>query len=183
MESRAKVLGHAAHQMLIVFPLGLLVTACVFDAVHLINGPGGPWGTVAYWMIVAGLIGGLAAAVPGWIDWFAIPAGTRAKAVGLWHGVGNTVGVMGLYGASWWLRRDDPANPPPVAAVLAFVGLAVGGVTAWLGGELVDRLGIGVDPGAHPDSPNSLSGRPAHEHARGHAPHVRNPLTAPDHGS
>jgi hypothetical protein len=29
-------------------------------------------------------------------------------------------------------------------------------------GELVDRLGVGVDPGAHLDAPSSLSGRPAH---------------------
>jgi hypothetical protein len=34
-------------------------------------------------------------------------------------------------------------------------------VTAWLGGELVERLGVGVDEGAHLDAPNSLSGRAA----------------------
>ena len=31
MESRAKLLGHPIHQMLIVFPLGLLAMAVVFD--------------------------------------------------------------------------------------------------------------------------------------------------------
>jgi hypothetical protein len=36
-------------------------------------------------------------------------------------------------------------------------------VTGWLGGELVDRLGVGVDRGAHLDSTSSLSGRPAAE--------------------
>ncbi len=30
-------------------------------------------------------------------------------------------------------------------------------VTGWLGGELVDRLGVGVDDGAHLDAPNSLT--------------------------
>jgi hypothetical protein len=34
-------------------------------------------------------------------------------------------------------------------------------VTGWLGGELVDRLGVGVDDGAHLDSPSSLSHLPA----------------------
>ena len=34
-------------------------------------------------------------------------------------------------------------------------------MTGWLGGELVDRLGVGVDPGAHLDAPSSLSGQPA----------------------
>ena len=31
-------------------------------------------------------------------------------------------------------------------------------VTGWLGGELVDRLEVGVNRGAHLDAPNSLSG-------------------------
>ena len=79
---------------------------------------------------------------------------------GTWHGLGNLL-VIGLYGASWYLRRPDPAAPPDLALLLSACGLAVGGLTAWLGGELVDRLGVGVDPGAHLNSPNSLSDRPA----------------------
>jgi uncharacterized membrane protein len=158
MESRVKILGHPAHQMLIVFPLGLLVTAVVFDAVYL--GTENPrWADIAFWMIASGLIGGLIAAVPGWIDWSAIPSGTRAKSVGLAHGLGN-VGVLGLYAASWYLRMDDPGNPPVAAQVLSAAGLALGGVTAWLGGELVDRLGVGVDPGANLNAPNSLTHPP-----------------------
>jgi uncharacterized membrane protein len=45
--------------------------------------------------------------------------------------------------------------------VLSFGGLALASVTGWLGGKLVDRLGVGVDPGANLDSPRSLSGKPA----------------------
>jgi uncharacterized membrane protein len=41
------------------------------------------------------------------------------------------------------------------------IALMLGAVAGWLGGELVDRLGVGVDDGAHLDAPNSLSGRPA----------------------
>jgi uncharacterized membrane protein len=160
MESRAKVLGHPLHQMLIVFPLGLLVTAVVFDAIYYFGGRNPRWADVSYWMIVAGLIGGLAAAVPGWIDWAAIPARTRAKAVGLWHGLGNTIGVMGFFGASWYFRKDTIGSPPDLALLLSLCGLLVGGVTAWLGGELVDRLGVGVDPGANVNAPNSLTNRP-----------------------
>lgn len=167
MESRSKVLGHASHQMLIVVPLGMFIGAVVFDALHYFRVSGGPWADVSYWMIATGLVGGLVAAVPGWIDWSAIPSGTRAKAVGLWHGLGNSLVVLPLYGASWWLRKDDPANPPELALLLSAGGFLAGGVTAWLGGELVDRLGIGVDPGANPNAPNSLSGRPAAPRAAG----------------
>jgi uncharacterized membrane protein len=165
MESRAKVLGHPLHQMLIVLPLGLLITAVVFDVIHLASGHP-RWADVSYWMIVSGCAGGLLAAVPGIIDWAAIPSGTRAKAVGTWHGLGNVV-VIALFGASAYLRTDDPGHPTWTALGLSFAGIALGAVTAWLGGELVDRLGVGVDPGAHLNAPNSLSGRPASDGAGG----------------
>jgi uncharacterized membrane protein len=165
MESRMKVLGHPLHQMLIVFPLGLLVTSVAFDGLYYFGGRNPRWADVSYWMIVAGLIGGLGAAVPGWVDWFAIPAGTRAKAIGLWHGLGNAVGVLGLFGASWFLRQSEPTAPPDLALLLSLGGFMSGGVTAWLGGELVDRLGVGIDPGAHLDAPNSLTHPAPGEHA------------------
>jgi uncharacterized membrane protein len=38
MESRAKLLGHPIHPILIAFPLGLLVTAVIFDVVQLASG-------------------------------------------------------------------------------------------------------------------------------------------------
>jgi len=164
MESKAKILGHPAHQMLIPFPFGLLATAVIFDVIYLV------WGspvmaTVSYWMIVAGLVGGLVAAPFGLIDYLAIPAGTRARTVGLVHGVGN-VFVLLLFAGSGLLRRGAPdAAPGTLALLLSFAGFALAGLTGWLGGELVDRHAVGVDDGAHLDSPHSLSGRPADENA------------------
>lgn len=163
MESRAKVLGHAIHPILIVFPLGLLATGVVFDVVYLIWG-NSTMATVAYWMIVSGIIGGIIAAPPGWIDWFAIPTGTRAKSVGLLHGVGNVI-VLLLFAVSWWIRHDAPERPEIVASIFSFAGAGLALLTGWLGGELVERLGVSVDDGAHLDAPNSLSDRPIHENA------------------
>lgn len=159
MESRVKFAGHPVHPMLIVFPLGLLSTAVIFDVIYLVSS-NPQWTVVAYYMIGAGVLGGLAAAVFGWLDWVAIPGGTRAKRIGLWHGAGNVV-VLGLFILSWVLRRDNPEMPPTGAIVAGLTGLVVAVVTSWLGGELVDRLGVGVDDGAHLDSPSSLSELPA----------------------
>ncbi|MGH7631055.1 MAG: DUF2231 domain-containing protein, partial [Gemmatimonadales bacterium] len=159
MESRARLFGHALHPMLIVFPLGLLSTAVVFDVVGLITGEP-RWYTISYYLIAAGVIGGLAAALFGWIDWAAIPARTRAKRIGLVHGLGN-VAVLGLFALSWLIRRDAPAPPPTEAVVASIVGLGLALVTGWLGGELVERLGVGVHDGAHVDAPSSLSQLPA----------------------
>jgi uncharacterized membrane protein len=159
MESKVKVAGHPVHPMLIVFPLGLLATAVIFDIIYLVSG-NSLWTVVAYYMVGAGVIGGLAAAVFGWLDWFAIPNGTRAKRIGLWHGVGNVI-VLGLFILSWVLRRENPAIPPTGAIVAGLIGFVLAAITGWLGGELVDRLGVGVDEGAHLDAPSSLSELPA----------------------
>jgi uncharacterized membrane protein len=161
MKSKATLLGHPIHQMLIVFPLGLLATSLIFDIAYQATG-NGRWADVAYVMIAAGIIGGLIAAVFGLIDWLAIPGGTRAKRIGAVHGLGN-VAVVGLFVVSWLLRYGNPVSPGAAPVVLSILGVALALVTGWLGGELVDRLAIGVEDGAHVDSPSSLSGRPASE--------------------
>ena len=159
MEARAKLFGHPVHQMLIVLPLGLLTGVIIFDIVHLLAG-GEPWALIAYWLIPPGVITGLAAAVFGLIDWTKIPGSTRAKRVGTLHGVGNVVVVL-LFSASWLLRGGASTDPGLLALALSFTGGALSAVTGWLGGELVGRLGVGVDDGANLNAPSSLSGRPA----------------------
>ena len=115
MESRAKAFGHAIHPMLIVFPLGLLVTAVVFDILWLITHRAG-FAVAAGYSIAGGVIGGLLAAVFGLVDWLAIPTGTRAKRIGMLHGLGNVVVVV-LFAASWLLRSaaDNGWRPGAVA--------------------------------------------------------------------
>ena len=159
MQSKARLLGHSIHQMLIVFPLGLLATAVIFDIIARVTGHPA-WSSAAYHMIPAGIFGGLMAAVFGFIDWLAIPAGTRAKRVGSLHGVGNVIVVL-LFALSWWVRRSAPDRPSGTALTLSILGVGLALVTGWLGGELVDRLAVGVDDGAHLDAPSSLSGAPA----------------------
>ena len=158
MQSKARLLGHPVHQMLIVFPLGLLATAVIFDLIHIVV-ESSVTATVAYWIIAAGIIGGLIAAPFGW---FYIPRGTRAKSVGLWHGLGNLIVVL-LFVASWLLRRNSAGEPDMLALILSFSGAGLALVTGWLGGELVDRLGIGVYEGANINAPSSLSSQTPHE--------------------
>jgi uncharacterized membrane protein len=157
MESRAKLLGHPIHQMLIVFPLGLLAMAVIFDLLAIGLG-NGYWSEIAYWMIAAGVLTGLLAAPFGTIDWFAIPSGTRAKRIGAVHGIGNVVVVL-LFAGSWLMRREAPATPEALALALSFAAGCLALFTGWLGGELVDRLGVGVDDGAHVNAPSSLTRR------------------------
>jgi len=156
MTSRAKLVGHPVHPMLIPFPIGLLTTAVVFDIIYLTTDrPGFP--IAAAYAIAGGIIGGLLAAPFGWIDFFKIPADTRAKRIGLLHGLINVV-VLVLFAISWLLRWNAGGwEPRPWALACSFVAVVVAAVAAWLGGELVDRLAIGIDEGANPDAPSSLS--------------------------
>ena len=176
MESRAKALGHPIHQMLIPFPFGLLATAVIFDIIYLFVGTpqtADMLAVVAFWMIAAGIVGGLMAAPFGLIDYLAIPSGTRAKSVGLLHGVGN-VFVLLLFAVSLWMRYNATTataggmyRPTTAALAASFVAFILAGATGWLGGELVDRLGVGVDDGAHLDAPNSLTTSNARGDAQG----------------
>ncbi len=166
MESHVKLLGHPIHPMLIVFPLGLLATALIFDILYLALGIGA-LGTASYYMIGAGVIGGLLAAAFGFLDWLHVASGSRAKSIGLLHGGGNVV-VVALFLVSLALRSGVANHTPStVPFVLELLGGLLALFTAWLGGELVDRLGIGVDEGANADAPNSLSGQPAYADLQG----------------
>ncbi len=154
MRSRAKLLGHPIHQMLIVFPLGLLAMAVVFDLLAI--GLAQPyWSEIAFWMIGAGIVTGLIAAPFGFVDWAAIPSGTRAKRIGALHGLGNIL-VLLLFAASWYARRAVPPSPNALALSMSFIGGGLALLTGWLGGELVDRLAIGVDDNANADAPSSF---------------------------
>ena len=155
MEGSAKAAGHPIHQQLVVFPLGLLSTAVVFDVLRLIT-DNDDFAIASYYMIAAGIVSGVLAAVFGAIDYLAISAGTRAKRVGALHGLGNVVVV--LFAVSWLLRSDEPGHVPTTLAFLvALVAALLATVTGWLGGELVDRLGVGVDPDAGLDAPASFA--------------------------
>jgi uncharacterized membrane protein len=127
---------------------------------HYISTHNGHWADLSYWMIASGIIGGLIAAVFGLIDWLGIPEGTRAKYIGLIHGLSNVVVVI-LFIVSWFMRRPNPAAPGMTAMMLGWIGIVIALFASWLGGELVYRLNVGVDRGANLDAPNSLSGRPA----------------------
>jgi uncharacterized membrane protein len=155
MGSHLKLFGHPIHPMLVVFPLGLLSAAVLFDLLYVVS-DNGDLAVFSYWALVAGLVGGLAAAVFGLLDWFAIPGGTRARRIGLIHGVGN-VGVVILFAISLFLRLDDARYLPDLLPFLfGVLGALLAVVTSWLGGELVYRLGVGVDDDASLDASSSL---------------------------
>lgn len=150
-----KLLGHPVHPMLVGFPLGLLVTGVGFDLAYLVSGNGSLAAT-AYYMMLTGVVTGLAAEIFGLWDWLYIKPGTRAKRLGAWHGVGNFFAVL-FFAISVYLRLAAPGFAASGSALAwSFAGALLLLVTGWLGGELVFRLGEGVDDDAHANAPSSL---------------------------
>ena len=160
METKTKVLGHPIHPVLVTLPVGLFIAAVICDILYLIT-KNTFFPVVSYYNIIIGIIGGLLGAIFGFRDWLAMPHDTRARRIGAMHGIGNVTLVV-LFLVSWLLRMLN-ANfiPSAVALVFSFVGIALGLVTAWLGGEMVYRLGVASDTGANLNAPSSLSRQPA----------------------
>jgi uncharacterized membrane protein len=152
MESRAKVLGHPVHQILVMFPIGALGFAGLCDGAYVLTRKR-HWALAARAAVGATIVGATLAAPFGLIDYLAIPKRTRARTVGRRHGIGNAA-VAGLLVASYLLRRRKPASS--LGRALSLGGLALAGATAWLGGELVVRLGIGTADRPDPNASSSL---------------------------
>jgi nitrite reductase/ring-hydroxylating ferredoxin subunit/uncharacterized membrane protein len=132
-------LGHPVHPILTDIPLGSWTTAAVFDVMEIATGKRS-YRRGADVAITVGLVGALGAAVTGLTDWHDLQG--RPKKVGMAHGILNG-GATLLYATSLALRRGRKTRG--VAKGLAFLGYAVTGLAAFLGGHLVYGEQIGVD--------------------------------------
>jgi uncharacterized membrane protein len=135
--------GHPLHPQLIGFPVGLLPYSFVMDLMHLATGKKS-YADAAYYTMVGGCVGGLAAGAAGAADYLTIPRNTESKKVGTLHG-GLNLGVMALYGLNLLLRRGR-SSPGPLPVLLSLLGTAGLVVSQWYGGELVYKLGMRVKP-------------------------------------
>lgn len=130
-------LGHPLHPVLTDIPLGARMTAAVLDTAATWTGDRG-YERASQTAVGFGLVGAVGTAITGLTDW----SETRgdARRVGLVHGLLN-VAVTALYVSSYTLRRNGRHAAGRRAGL---TGLAIGMVSAYLGGSLVYRESIGV---------------------------------------
>jgi uncharacterized membrane protein len=134
MESRLKIAGQAVQPILVMFPLGLFAMAVIFDIADLSGGPS-ILGTLAYWNIVAGLVGGVLATVAGAVD-LAFVRRADAKRIGVLRVLMN-MGVLILFAVILMVRVGDPDRAAGVGLfLLELFALGLAGFGAWFGGEL-----------------------------------------------
>jgi uncharacterized membrane protein len=140
MSSPASIKRHPIHPMLIPLPIGLWVFSFISDIIYRAGG-GAVWNEVAFYTMAGGIVGALLAAIPGFIDYRAIRE-SRLKSVGRWHMSLNLATVV-LFTFNLWLRTQSPPGAGwPFA--LSIIGIAVLGVSGWLGGTMVYEYGMAV---------------------------------------
>jgi uncharacterized membrane protein len=144
MKSKANIAGHPIHPMLIPFPLALWSTSFVVDVLfYFLRHP--TLLVISMFMLAAGCLGAIAAAIVGFIDWLAIENG-EAKRVANWHARLNVAALV-VFAISLFLRMGSYSGlvgrrlTIPFLCSLAGVILIV--ISGWLGGELVFRYGMG----------------------------------------
>jgi uncharacterized membrane protein len=143
MASPASVLKHPIHPMLIPFPIALWIFSFVCDVIYALGWGGNVWSDVAFYSMAGGIVGALIAAVPGYIDYRSL-SDPNVKRIGRWHMVINLC-IAVLFAINLWIRvGSQPEAALPM--VLSFIGIALLGVSGWLGGELVYVHGVAVEP-------------------------------------
>ncbi|HEU4870357.1 MAG TPA: DUF2231 domain-containing protein [Pyrinomonadaceae bacterium] len=144
MKSRVTIAGHPVHPMLIPFPLALWATSFVVDVLfYFLRHP--TLLVISKFMLAAGCIGALAAAIPGFIDWLAIKNSEVKKAAN-WHARLNVIALI-VFAISFFLRLGSYSHlvgrKLTIPFLLSLVGVILITISGWLGGELVFRYGIG----------------------------------------
>jgi nitrite reductase/ring-hydroxylating ferredoxin subunit/uncharacterized membrane protein len=144
MKSKAVLLGHPLHPMLIPFPFAFLTGTFVFDVLGWLGDAPSLWITGAY-LGMAGVATAILAAVPGVVDYFySVPPDSSAKERATRHMLANLSAVT-LFAAAWWIRGAVDARPEVTQLALEALGLATLGAGGYMGGTLVTRNLIGVD--------------------------------------
>ena len=148
MSSPASIGGHPIHPMLIPFPLALWFFSFIADLIYLWRGNPVWRDWIAFYALLAGIIGAVAAAVFGIIDWLAIKDRV-VKRVADWHARLNVIALL-IFAASFYLRTVGGSRwvggSYTIPVVLSVLGVILITISGYLGGELVFKHGVAVNP-------------------------------------
>lgn len=142
MRTPAQIAGHPIHPMLVPIPIGLWLFSFACDIIATRVAEPASWVTASEYAMVGGILGALAAALPGLVDLLSL-RGRPVRKTALKHMVLNLV-VVALFAINAWLRlQDSIAHGASLA--LSAVSVALLGVSGWLGGKMVYEAGVAVN--------------------------------------
>lgn len=154
MRNRARIGDRPIHPMLITVPIAAFPVSFLFDIIYLLSD--NPfWYAMAFWLMIVGIVGGLAAGVPGLIDYLtsvpkaALPTARR-------HGLLNA-GILLWFVIDVIVRATGPMIGPRVgvAMLMSLIGIATLAYSGWLGWGMVyrDRVAVAEPEAAAPPAP------------------------------
>ena len=147
MASKASIGGHPIHPMLVTFPIALWSTSFGADVVFYFW-RGYSLFLISKFLLAAGCLGALAAAVPGFIDWLSIKD-AEVKRIANWHARLNIIALI-VFALSLYLRTRGGAHwvhqHLRIPFLISFLGIILISISGWLGGELTYKHGVGVAP-------------------------------------
>ena len=148
MASPASIGGHPVHPILIPFPIALWVFSLVADIIFLWRGNPVWKNYLAFYTLLAGIIGAAAAAVPGIIDWLSLTDKSVVK-IANWHARLNVIALL-VFAASFYLRTTRGASlvsgSYTIPVAISVLGVILITISGWLGGELVFKHAVAVEP-------------------------------------
>jgi uncharacterized membrane protein len=153
-QSTAKLGTHPLHPMLIPFPVAFLVGTLVSDLAFIGTGDGF-WARASMWLIGAGVVMALLAALAGFADFFSEPR-IRALNDAWYHMVGNLTAVV-IAIVNFLLRYAQGAEAAvsPWGVILSLVVVGILLFTGWKGWEMVYSHHVAVL-----DAPGQTSSEP-----------------------
>ncbi|PYS90273.1 MAG: hypothetical protein DMF64_15435 [Acidobacteria bacterium] len=148
MASPASVGGHPIHPMIIPFPIALWAFSLIADVIYLWRGNPVWRDWIAFYTLLGGIIGAALAAVFGIIDWLSIKD-RAVKKVADWHARLNVIALL-VFAASFYLRTTGGSRmiggSYTIPLLLSVLGVILITISGYLGGELVFRYGVAVNP-------------------------------------
>lgn len=140
--SSVAIAGHPIHPVIVTLPIAFLVAAPACDVAYWFT-QDLFWARASFWLIGAGLVTGILAALTGMIDFMKIGR-VRKHTAGWAHMYANVTALV-LTAINLGLRLGNPVEN------LLFTGLIISvivatllGISGWYGGELVYRHKIAV---------------------------------------
>jgi len=141
MRTPASIARHPIHPMLVPIPIGLWIFSLVCDLFYAGGSSNPAWTTVAFYCMGGGIIGALAAALPGLIDLLSLSGGPRSTAI---KHMAINLTVVALYVINFWMRMQSPGSPGKLVW-LSLISVGLLAISGWLGGKMVYEHGIAVD--------------------------------------
>jgi uncharacterized membrane protein len=140
--STVAIAGHPFHPLIVTFPIAFLVGLAGTDIGYAITQD--PfWAKASLWLLGAGLLTGVLAAITGLLDFLRIPR-VRKRSAG-WTHMALNVSALGLSIVNLVLRWGNPTDTIlPVGITLSIIVATLLGISGWYGAELVYRHKVAV---------------------------------------